>query len=82
MRAPTAVDEVLEYMRKRRLSLADLVEIGGEDLPGTRAKRVENAWALMARHGLIFANLEQATGDHTVQAPSGRRGEGGTEITE
>lgn len=48
-----AVEQVREYMRSRKLTLTDLIEIGGEDLRGgplrKRALHVEKCWALMAR---------------------------------
>jgi hypothetical protein len=63
-RKSPAVTQVLEFMRKHRLSAADLVEIGGEDLrsPRTRAKArdVELCWELIARLGLKYADLEKA----------------------
>jgi hypothetical protein len=68
MRARPEVDQVLEYMRKSRVSFADLIGVGGEDLKSAnsirreKAKRVENTWSLMARHGLVFADLEKASG--------------------
>src|SRR6516165_218338 len=61
-----AVVEVLDLMRKRGLSLDDLIQVGGEDLKSPNPKRVkkahyvEKAWALMARLSVKFADLEQA----------------------
>jgi hypothetical protein len=61
-RIPPAVAEVFAFMKKHRISPADLTEIGGEDLrsPRTRAKArdVESAWELMARLGLKYSDLE------------------------
>jgi hypothetical protein len=59
-----AVAEVREYMRRSRLTLEDLVEIGGEDLRARDPKRrrkalhVEKCWALMARLHIKHIDLE------------------------
>jgi hypothetical protein len=51
-------------MRKHRLSLADLIDIGGEDLRSADPKRrrkalhVEKCWALMARLQVKHIDLE------------------------
>ena len=61
-RKSPAVTQVLEFMRKHRLSAVNLVEIGGEDLKivsrRKKARAVEECWALMARLGLKYADLE------------------------
>jgi hypothetical protein len=63
-----AVAEVLAFMKKRGLALADLIEVGGEDLSSTnpkkveKAKRVEKCWGLMAKLGINHPDLEAATG--------------------
>ena len=61
-----AVAEVLEFMRKRRLKLNDLIDIGGEDLRSPdkgragKARCVEKTWELMARLGVKYADIEQS----------------------
>jgi hypothetical protein len=80
------VAQVREYMRTRKLSIEDLIEIGGQDLRSPhsaqceKARRVENCWALMARLGVKHPDL----GDWApaaVPTPAfrlrGRRGGGG-----
>jgi hypothetical protein len=63
--SPTIVAEVFEYMRKHGLTLADLTELGGEDLrhpdPAIvkKARAVERTWERMAAAGLRFGDLEQ-----------------------
>jgi len=63
--SPTIVVEVFEYMRKHGLTLANLTELGGEDLrhpdPAIvkKARAVERTWERMAAAGLRFADLEQ-----------------------
>ena len=59
-----SLNEVLTYMQKVRFRLKDLVEIGGEDLPGTRAIQCEKCWALMAKNGIKFADLAKAAGQY------------------
>lgn len=69
-------------MRKRKLALADLTDVGGEDLKSTSAKKVEKArrvekcWALMARLLVCFTDLEQAPANLTAKPSRRRRGEG------
>jgi hypothetical protein len=61
-----AVAEVLEFLAKRKLELADLLEFGGQDLGfrdpkrAKKARQVEKAWARMAWLGMTFADLESA----------------------
>ena len=77
-----AVVEVLDLMRKRGLSLDDLIQVGAEDLKSPNPKRVkkahyaEKAWALMARLSVKFADLEQAPGQPPTKPARRRRGEG------
>ena len=65
-RRAQAVAEIFDLMRKRGLSLDELVEIGSQDLESSNAKQVakahsvEKTWALMARLSVKFADLEQA----------------------
>jgi hypothetical protein len=60
------VEQVLEHMRRLRLSPDDLVNYGGEDLRSRdpvrsgKARCVEKAWALMARLGVKHIDLETA----------------------
>jgi hypothetical protein len=62
------VAQVFDFMRKQRITLADLIEMGGEDLDSSDfrkveiARRVGTCWALMARLGVTFGRLEQAAG--------------------
>ena len=76
-----AVIEIFDFMRKRGLSLDDLIQVGGEDLKSSNPKRVEKArhvekaWASMARLSVKFADLEQAAGQHTAEPARRRRGE-------
>jgi hypothetical protein len=59
-----AAAEVFARMRKNKLTLADLTDIGGEDLKSPEPKLVEKAravgrtWALIARIGLTYVELE------------------------
>jgi hypothetical protein len=69
-----AVARVYEYMAKRRLTLEDLLDYGGEDLPAPKhaeprvvdarvaekALHVEKTWALMAKLSVHYAHLEAA----------------------
>ena len=48
---------VFDFMRERRITLDDLINVGGED-KSPKARKVEDAWALMARLGVVFADLE------------------------
>ena len=65
LKRPIPADEVLSFMRQFRLSLDDLHEVGGQDLGAKdpkvveKARRVERAWAMMARLGVIHADLER-----------------------
>jgi hypothetical protein len=53
-----AVAQVAEFMRKRKITTEDLISFGGEDLKSSdKARRVEKAWALMARLGLWYADV-------------------------
>jgi hypothetical protein len=62
------VDQVLEFMRRRGLSVDDLVEYGGEDFKSSNSRRVEKAgrvekcWALMAWLGVNHVDLPEAAG--------------------
>jgi hypothetical protein len=77
----SAVEQVLDYMRRRRLTIDDLVEIGGKDLrsrsPRLRRKvlHVEKCWALMAHHGVKHADLapDWASTAVSMPAPAARR---------
>ena len=58
-----AVSEVADFMRKRGLTLDDLVAIVGQDLNGKlaeKARRVEACWGLMAKLGVKYADLEHS----------------------
>jgi hypothetical protein len=60
-----AVVEILDFMRRNRIALDDLLSFGGEDLRAsnpkraTKARLVEKTWALMAQLSVKFADLEQ-----------------------
>jgi hypothetical protein len=74
-----AVEEVLKFMRRRGLSLDDLVEVGGQDFRSTNPKRVEKAhrvektWSLMARLGVKHGDLESNWPPAAVSMPARRR---------
>jgi hypothetical protein len=61
-----AVNEVADFMRKKKLTLDDLTNIGGEDLKSPdkgmagKARCVENTWELMARLGVKYADIEHS----------------------
>src|SRR5262249_50904787 len=61
-----ATAQVAEYMRKKKLALDDLVNVGGDDLKSPDPKRAEKArrvsacWELMARLGTKFVHIEQS----------------------
>jgi hypothetical protein len=59
-RQPDGVDQVLERMRKRRVSLRDLVSFGAEDRAVFPKKvlDVERVWEAMARFDVSAADLE------------------------
>ena len=78
-----AVARVLEYIHRHRLTLADLLEYGGEDLPNPKlpekicdparvkkARGVEHCWALIAKLGLRYAALEPPSNANSAAAPS------------
>ena len=77
-----AVVEILDFMRKRGLTLNDLIQIGGEDFTSPspmrkeKARRVEKCWSLMARLSVKFADLEQAPNNPPTRPSRRRRGEG------
>ena len=48
---------VFDFMRERRITLDDLINVGGED-KSPKVRKVEDAWALMARLGVVFADLD------------------------
>jgi len=77
-----AVVEILDFMRKNRLALDDLIQVGGEDFGSASPKRIEKArgvekcWSLMTRLSVPFADLEQAPGNLPTRPSRRRRGEG------
>jgi hypothetical protein len=89
-----AVERVAEFMRRRHLTLADLIEYGGEDIPNPKlpekicdparikaARAVERCWELIAELGLTYGALESSSIANSVSPrsrPRRRRGEGGT----
>jgi hypothetical protein len=56
-----AVAQVVEYMRKRKVALGDLVRYGGDDFKSSehagKARSVEKVWALMAELGVEHIDL-------------------------
>jgi hypothetical protein len=72
-----AVVEIFGFIRRHKLTLADLIEVGGENLRSSnsqianRARAVSRCWELMARLSLKFADLEQAVGE--IPDPPRRR---------
>jgi hypothetical protein len=58
--------QVFDFTAKTGLGLADLIEVGGEDLESSnprkveKAKRVEKCWSLMAKLGVKYADLENS----------------------
>ena len=60
-----AANRIAEFMRKKKLTLDDLVNIGGEDLRASDHARVEKArcvskcWELMAGLDVKFAHIER-----------------------
>jgi hypothetical protein len=65
-----AADQVRAFMRRHKLVLADLIEIGGEDLQSPnfgkaeRARHVGQCWQMMARLSVGFTDLEHEYADH------------------
>jgi hypothetical protein len=63
-------DQVRTFMRRHKLALADLIEIGGEDLQSPdfrkaeRARHVGQCWQMMARLSIHFADLEHEHAEH------------------
>jgi hypothetical protein len=59
-----AADQVRVFMRRHKLALADLINIGGEDLKSPdyrkaeRARHVSQTWQMMARLSVCFTDLE------------------------
>ena len=59
-----AADQVCAFLRRHKLALTDLIEIGGEDLQSPdfrkaeRARHVGQAWQMMVRFKIHFADLE------------------------
>jgi len=76
------IGQVFAYLRRHRITLDDLINIGGEDLESPnavlreRTHRVEKSWSLIARLGVVFAELERAAPQHPVKPARRRRGKG------
>jgi hypothetical protein len=72
-----AVVEIFDFMRRHKLTLADLIEVGGEDFRSpdsqiaNRARAVSRCWEMMARLSLKFADLETVAGE--IPDPPRRR---------
>jgi len=77
-----AIVETLDFMRRNRLVLDDLIQVGGEDFGSAspkrieKARRVEKCWGLMARLSVKFADLEAAP-QSIPDKPARRRRGGG-----
>jgi hypothetical protein len=77
-----AVVEILDFMRKNRLTLDELIQVGGEDFRSAsdkrieKARRVEKCWSLMAGLSVKFADLEGAPPSIPDKSARRRRGEG------
>jgi hypothetical protein len=56
------IDQVRAFMRKHKLALEDLIDIGGEG--SERARYVSRCWQMMARLSIRFADLEHEHADH------------------
>jgi hypothetical protein len=58
-----ATAEVRSFMHRRKITTADLIEVGGEDLSSPnfskveRARHVEQCWQMMARLAVSFLDL-------------------------
>lgn len=82
MIAKQRATEVFYFMRKHKLTLDDLINVGGEDFRSSsvkrveRARRVESCWSLMAQFDIKFADLEGEPSRHTAKPARRRRGEG------
>jgi hypothetical protein len=61
-----AASKVAEFMREKKLTLGDLVDIGGAELRSSnsrtadKARRVSRCWELMAGLELKFAHIEHS----------------------
>jgi hypothetical protein len=77
-----AVIEILDFMRKRGLTLNDLIQTQYEDPKKSdlkrveKSRRVEKCWSLMAARSVKFADLEQAPQPIPDKRSRRRRGEG------
>jgi hypothetical protein len=65
-----AASRVAEFMRKKKVTLDDLINVGGADLKSSnsklaeKARRVSKCWELIARLEVKFADIE-----HFEQSP-------------
>lgn len=73
------INSIFEFMKANALVLADLTEIGGGDLKGSRKQRqkarlVEKCWELMAQHSVTYAMLDPSDeGKYRVAKDRGLR---------
>jgi hypothetical protein len=75
-RAPSdGVSQILDLMRKRRLVLIDLIEVGWEDRNTRRRDvfAVEAVWGLMAANSTAYADLEAVPAFAELRRPVRRR---------
>jgi hypothetical protein len=81
-----ATAEISALMRRYKITVDDLISVGGNDLKSPnpqcveKARRVERAWAAMARLELKFvdiADLTPAAQQTPTQRARAQRGEGG-----
>ena len=76
------IGQVFAYLRRHRITLDDLINIGGEDLESPNAvlrelaHRIEESWSLIARFGVVFAELERAAPQHRAKPARRRHGKG------
>ena len=74
-----AVIEVFAFVEKCGLTIENLIEVGGEDLKSDqvtieKVKSVEKSWSLMAKLGVKYVDLEDATSNHPTEPARKRRG--------
>jgi hypothetical protein len=54
------IHEVVELMRRRRVTMVDLIEVDHRTSPPDKVLAVTRCWELLARLGLRFADPEAA----------------------
>ena len=56
----SGIVDAVALMRRRRISVVDLLEVDHRSAPPKKIRGVDVVWALLARHGLKYADLEAA----------------------